>query len=78
MSSRRVVTWGKLRAICKTNSIEIQQRGSEALLSKIATDGRKTVHVLSHHCCRSKSSVVYPQHLAAIKRKFRLTNRDFT
>lgn len=55
----------------------MRQRGSEALLLRIdPASGRRECHVLSHKCCKSKSAVVWDDHVASIKRKFGLTAAD--
>lgn len=77
MSKKRVITWGTLRRACKARGVEVLHRGSEALLVMPLPDGRKVVHVLSHLCCKSPSSVVWADHLTAIKRKFGFTDADF-
>ena len=76
MSKKRVITWGVLRRACKAKGVAVADRGSEALLMMPLPDGKKVVHVLSHKCCKSKSSIVWPDHLAAIKRKFGFTDAD--
>jgi len=77
MSKKRVITWGVLRRACKLRNVEVKDKGSEALLEMALPGGRKVVHVLSHKCCKSKSSIVWPDHLSAIKRKFGFSDEDF-
>jgi hypothetical protein len=77
MSKKRVITWGELKTACKRRGVEVGYRGSEALLMMKLPDGRKVVHVLSHLCCKGKNSIVWQDHLAAIKRKFGFVDSDF-
>lgn len=77
MSKKRVYTWAKVRRACRAKGITVDNRGSEAKLLQILPNGRKICHILSHKCCKSKNSVVWPDHIAAIKRKFHLADADF-
>jgi len=77
MSKKRVYTWGKVWRACRAKGITVDNRGSEAKLLKTLPNGRKICHILSHKCCKSKNSVVWLDHIAAIKRKFGLTDADF-
>jgi hypothetical protein len=77
MSKKRVVSWGLLHRVCKRKGIEVRQRGSEVLLL-LLTDGRRICHVLSHKCCKNASAIVWPDHLAAVKRKFGISNADLS
>jgi len=72
----RVTSWRKLRRGLKARGIRIDSRGSEAKLTKVLPDGTFLMYVLQHECCRSPSATVRADHLAAIKRRFSLTDRD--
>jgi len=72
----KVTSWKKLSKALKANGIDIDNRGSEAKLTKRLPDGTVLMYVLQHECCRSPSATVRADHLSAIKRKFALTDED--
>ena len=72
----KVTSWKKLKKALKAHNILIASKGSEAKLTKVLPDGTFLMYVLQHECCRSASSTVRADHLAAIKRKFALTDED--
>jgi len=72
----RATSWKKLKKGLKANGIDPGSRGSEGKLTKLLPDGTYLMYVLQHECCASPSSTVRADHLAAIKRKFGLTNDE--
>ena len=72
----KVASWKHLRKALKANGISIGSRGSEAKLTKVLPDGTFLMYVLQHECCRSPSATVRADHLAAIKRRFSLTDEE--
>ena len=78
MSKKRVVTWRALRRACKAKGVEVRPRGSETLLLMLTPEGRRICHVLSHTCFKGANSVVWPDHLLAVKRKFGITDEDLS
>ena len=70
----KVTSWKKRKKGLRANGITIDSRGSEAKLTKVLSDGSFLMYVLQHECCKSASATVRADHLAAIKRKFALTD----
>ena len=69
--------WGRVKKVCEDNGLIVAKRGSEAVVKGTGRDGRFRMVVIGQKCCRGPSSEVWGDYLNALKRAFRLTNRDF-
>ena len=65
------INWKQLKKFLDKNGYEIYSDGGD----KVVFKGKKK-HRIGHRFCNSPSDVVSKGHLAALKRKFRITRED--